>query len=287
MAKKNKAKYIEIFDALFENDVDFTTMTTTFNDYDICRYFYKFHKYSYVYEERDRTWFTLNCKNIWERSRGAPNSLKKIIIDFITKKLDTYIKMLTIKKSTAEEKDKPELVEKIKHIHRYILNIGKSVFIKNVIEMLNTYYTDKHISDLLILQDMNRHKFAFENCLFDLDKKVFRSIEPTDYIKITAGYEYIDAPSQVEYINKLFESISSNEIEEGEGISDLQYLKNILSSTLYGLNKRREFYIFTGTGANGKSLISDALMKPAFGNYYKTMSANYYTKSHTHFWGCK
>ena len=54
MAKKNKAKYIEVFDTLFENDGDFTTMTTTFNDYDICRYFYKFHKYSYVYEEKDR-----------------------------------------------------------------------------------------------------------------------------------------------------------------------------------------------------------------------------------------
>ena len=84
---------------------------------------------------------------------------------------------------------------------------------------------------------------------------------------------------KVEYINTLLESIASNEIEGGTGISDLQYLKNILSSTLYGLNKRREFYIFTGTGANGKSLISDALMKPALGEYYKTMSANYYTKS--------
>ena len=281
MAKKNKAKYIEIFDTLFENDLDFTTMTTTFNDYDICRYFYKFHKYSYVYEEKDRTWFTLNSKNIWERSRGAPNSLKKIIIDFITKKLDKYIKILAIKKSTAEEKDKPELVEKIKHINRCILNIGKSVFIKNVIEMLNTYYTDKHTSDLLILQDANRHKFAFDNCLFNLDKKEFRPIEPTDYITVTAGYDYVENPSKAEYINTLLETIASNVVdgEGNSGISDLQYLKNILSSTLYGLNKRREFYIFTGTGANGKSLISDALMKPALGEYYKTMSANYYTKS--------
>ena len=187
------------------------------------------------------SWFTLNSKNIWERSRGAPNSLKKIIIDFITKKLDKYIKILTIKKSTAEEKDKPELVEKIKHINRCILNIGKSVYIKNVIEMLNTYYTDKHKSDVLILQDTNRHKFAFENCLFDLDKKEFRPMEPTDYITITAGYDYIEHPAQVEYINTLLESIASNEIEGGTGISDLQYLKNILSSILYGLNKRREF----------------------------------------------
>ena len=40
--------------------------------------------------------------------------------------------------------------------------------------MLNTYYTDKHIFDLLILQDANRHKFAFDNCFFDSDKKEFR-----------------------------------------------------------------------------------------------------------------
>ena len=36
----------------------------------------------------DEKGFTLNSKNIWERSRGAPNSLKNIVIDFITKKLD-------------------------------------------------------------------------------------------------------------------------------------------------------------------------------------------------------
>ena len=102
MAKKNKAKYIEVFDTLFENDGDFTTMTTIFNDYDICRYFYKFHKYSYVYEERDRTWFTLNSKNIWERSRATPNSLKKIIKDFITMKLDKYTKILTLNKKVCK-----------------------------------------------------------------------------------------------------------------------------------------------------------------------------------------
>ena len=58
----------------------------------------------------------------------------------------------------------------------------------------------------------------------------------------------------------------------------MQYLKNISSSILYGLNKRRELYIYTGSGANGKSLFSEVLMKPAFGDYYQTMSSNFYTK---------
>ena len=98
----------------------------------------------------------------------------------------------------------------------------------------------------------------------------------SDYITITTGHDYIEHPTQVEYITTLLESIASLEIEGDTGLSDLHYLKNILSSTLY---KRRELYIFTGTGANGKSLISDVLINPTLSEYYKTMPANYYTKS--------
>jgi len=48
---------------------------------------------------------------------------------------------------------------------------------------------------------------------------------------------------------------------------------------MYGLNKRREAYIFTGTGANGKSLITDSLIKRAFGDYYKSIKAKYFTST--------
>ena len=42
-----------------------------------------------------------------------------------------------------------------------------------------------------------------------------------------------------------------------------------------GLNKKRKFYIFTGTGVNGKSLISNYAC--TLGEYYyKSMSPNYY-----------
>ena len=77
MAKKNKATYVEISDTLLVHDTDFNTIPTTFNDYDIWRYFYNFQKYNYIYEERDRTWFTLNSKNTWEQP-GCSQQSKKI-----------------------------------------------------------------------------------------------------------------------------------------------------------------------------------------------------------------
>ena len=57
-------------------------------------------------------------------------------------------------------------------------------------------------------------------------------------------------------------------------VSQIYNTSKTFSPVHYMVLKRDEnFIIFTGTGANGKSLISDALMKPALGEYYKTMSA--------------
>ena len=143
--------------------------------------------------------------------------------------------------------------DKRKHNNRCILNIGKSVFIKM---LPRCYYTDKYISDLLILQTgIDISSLLKTACLIWIQKR-FVLLSPL--ITITTGYDYIEYPKQVKYITTLLD-IASHEIEGDTGISDLHYLKNILSSTLY---KRRELYIFTGTGANGKSLISDVLMKP-------------------------
>ncbi len=58
--------------------------------------------------------------------------------------------------------------------------------------------------------------------------------DAADYITMTMGYDFLDLPQQVKYINTLLEGIASNEIEGGIGISDLQYLKNILSMFLTG-----------------------------------------------------
>jgi P4 family phage/plasmid primase-like protien len=320
MATKNKTKYTELINKVYETDKEFQTMITTFNDNDISKYFFKFHKYSYVYEEQNDTWFSINSKNIWEQTTKYPETLKTHIIYFVTRQLEKYNQMLVIKKKAAMVAMKAAqdallvclermcgltpaqiqaqnnlslevkgLGDKIKQIEKCIVNIGKSTFIRNVIDMLKVYCINKPVAELLITQSCNKHKFAFPNGYYDLHKKEFiNNIEPTDYITTTTGYDYTDTPDPdaLEKVNKTLADIADDTTpDSSKYISDLQYIKNILSSTLYGQNKRREFYIFTGSGANGKSMICDSLMKPAFGSYYQTMSANFYTKA-DHNAGC-
>ena len=116
--------------------------------------------------------------------------------------------------------------------------------------MLNTYYTDKHTSDFLILQDANHHKFAFDNCLFDLDKKAFRPHWTHGLHHHHSGVwlRRLEYPSQAEwYINTMLESIASNVVDgEGNmsGISDLQYLSKIFSRVHSIGLIREENYIY-------------------------------------------
>ena len=290
MAMKNKKKYIDLCEKVLESDTEFHTMLSTFNDNDISKYYFKFHKYNYVYDEDTKSWYAINNKNIWETYGAYPEILKTQIIGFVVKKLDKYLKILVGKRKALEVGLKTltdtvaiqdttamllEIAEEMKQVNKCICNIGKNTFIKNVIDMLKVYYINKTVAGFLATQNFNRHKLAFSNGLYDLDQKVFRDIEPTDYITITTGYDYTDTPDPevLKKINDTLEEIADDtKPATDDHISDLQYLKNIASTTLYGLNKRREIYIFTGTGANGKSLFCEVLLKPAFGDYYQTMS---------------
>jgi len=301
--KTNKKLYFELCDSVLEKDKEFQTMLSTFNDNDISKYFFKFHKYSFVYDEATKTWYAINNKNIWETTGSYPETLKTQIIKFVVNKLESFLKVLGRRQKATQEALKTltdvlaiqdatanllEIAEQMKVVGKYICNIGKSTFIRNVIDMLKVYYINKTVAAYLATQQFNRHKLAFLNGLYDLDKKEFRDIEPIDYITITTGYDYIDTPNTevLEKINKTLEEIADNtKPATNDYISDLQYLKNISSSNLYGLNKRREIYIFTGSGANSKSFFCEVLLKPAFGDYYGTMSCNFYTKA-DHNAGC-
>ena len=171
---------------------------------------------------------------------------------------------------------------------RYIMDIGKTNFIKGVLDMIKGKYINKHELGILLSQILNKNKLPFENGLYDLDKKEFRNIEYNDFVLNTVGYDYLteDKRDTPDYINaykkleKIFLDIADNtKPEKEEHISDLQYLKNICSSLLYGENKKRKIYIFTGSGSNSKSWLIETLIKPSLGStFYKSIGAEYFTR---------
>lgn len=101
----------------------------------------------------------------------------------------------------------------------------------------------------------------------------FRPIEPEDYISVTCGYDYVPRMSCEEdkvmvrgFLKKIFPVPLV-----------LEYVLGALSRTFFGSNSEQWFHVFTGMGANGKSVLME-LCKMVFGDYYQTFSVSYLTK---------
>jgi P4 family phage/plasmid primase-like protien len=146
--------------------------------------------------------------------------------------------------------------------------IGSSSFIKGVAEFLQGKY---YIKDIENKFNENKDLLAFNNGVFNTKTFEFRKTDPEDYITITTGYDYRTTTESEknkvkQFLSKIF---PSNYV--------LIYNLCALSTILTGHNFYEFFHIFTGTGANGKSLLMD-LCKLVLGEYFKTISVSYLTK---------
>mgnify|MGYP002477959707 CR=1 FL=1 len=154
-------------------------------------------------------------------------------------------------------------------ISKAYIKFGSKDFCSGVISFLSSFYNDERLDEKM---DKNSKLFAFTNGVYDLEKLAFRSIVPTDYISITTGYEY-DSQSNPDIRRQLKAFFFS--LFEDEQTST--YLLSILASCLLGANKFQEFYVFTGSGGNGKSIVT-TFMKYVFGLYVVSVEPSLLTK---------
>jgi len=266
------------FWSLMPERKDFWNTIELLNHKDIAKYFYNVNPDNYLWDEA-MGWYLLTSGNIWKHSeKGMPSGLKRHVADTMqelaieTKKaeLATY----TSKASETTNPDEQKLltkkhVEKMGKINEAYKKFGTSEFCNGVIAFLPSFYEKEGLQDIM---DMNRTVFAFTDGLFDLTECKFRPIVPTDYISTTTGYPYPKSSSPTirsalkKFLFGLFEDKKTEE-----------YLCNVLASCLFGGNRWEEFYVFTGSGGNGKGVISELLMN-SFGEYYYSVDNTLFTK---------
>lgn len=125
--------------------------------------------------------------------------------------------------------------------------------------------TDNRMPDKI---DSIPYLFAFDNGVYDFQKNVFRPIVPEDYISKSCGYSYHDDydPLKMERLKSIIRAM----FLDGE---DYHYLLTIIASCLVGGNPERSFFLITGTGANGKSLMEN-LKEATFGDYFVKIDIN-------------
>lgn len=263
---------------LMENRNDFWKLIALINHADVARFFYNIHPHAYLYNDVTG-WYSISpSTNIWTHSDKCPNLLKRHIADtFQELAMDT--KKAELKKyeeDSAKEKDKKkqeELTEahasRITLIHSAYLKFGSSEFCNGVMTFLSSFYNDPLLQEKM---DRNPNIFSFNNGVYDLQTLTFRPLLPTDYVSVTTGYNY--NPTSNETIRKEINDFLFSLFENN---STVEYLLFILASCLLGNNSFQEFYVFTGSGGNGKSLIT-LLLKNLFGGYYMSVDASLLTK---------
>lgn len=228
---------------------DFWEMMEKFNHTDLAQLYFNMYPDKYIYS--NKTWYELNDSNIY-----------KEVIDYkdtLFNNITLAIQQIIIEQRNLILPNDKYYMEKNRMVKNNYNAIGNSNFKKGVIESLCGFYYVDNIQDKL---NRNSDLIAFTNKVYDIKLGSFRDIKPTDYISITTKY---DAPEQsnLKYRKKINELLYSI-FEDNEIVN---YWLTTIGLSLF-TNKFESLYIHTGTGRNGKGVLSDSL-EMALGEYYK------------------
>ena len=222
--------------------------------------FYELNPHNYIFSSIEG-WYMLQENNSWlatnsKEIRSIPNIMNTI------REECRNILIIVMKNQKSEETNANS-----KAFADTYKKISSSSFIKGVTDFLQGKY---YIKDVEKKINENRDLLAFNNGVLNTKTFKFRKIAPDDYITITTGYDYrvpleSEKAKVKEFIRKIF---PSNHV--------LNYILKALSTCLTGHNHYEFFHIFTGSGANGKSLLMD-LCKIVLGDYFRTLSVSYLT----------
>jgi P4 family phage/plasmid primase-like protien len=254
--------YLNILDEHQVCDIELWRILDDMNHSDMAKLYYKLNPNKYIYST-SLGWFEYNQNNILiPYNRIIPPSL----LSDATNKLQEFIinernKLKPPIKTNDMSKDE---YEKLMYIYdncmklakKGYINVGNASYVKNIIDYLSNLYNIDRLETLL---DANEKLLAFDNKLFDYEINQFRDIKPTDYITKTTKYDIPEKSNKdFEFINKLLYSI----FEDKEVV---EYWLATTGLSLFG-NKLESLYIHTGSGGNGKGLLSSILVK-ALGDY--------------------
>jgi P4 family phage/plasmid primase-like protien len=256
---------------------DFWALVKNPSHAEVARFFYNLKPDAYLFNEK-LGWFQLLPNNIWKVYEKQPNGLLPDIwhtLKKIVKEHQCQIDMT----ETDEEKAKA-MKARLTSLLSFCAKIGNKGFCDGVIAFLPSCYNDEELDKKM---DESRNLLAFSDAVYDLDKMEKRDIEPEDYICLNTGFPY---PVQrhpearkelVETLRSVFEEdefIRNNPDELGAVTS---YVLKTLALCLHGRKKYEKFFVWTGTGGNGKGLLSE-MLKRVMGDYYHTVPHQVLTK---------
>lgn len=266
----NPEQYKKVINESLENIIN-DVIGSDGSHFDIACFTAKLMTDKVVYDGKMNMWFYVDEKtNIWECDKEGIIIIKILAVDVCRVFMETSDKYAK-KAFDCDSTLKDMYEEKSKKCISIAKQLKNSSYQDSVKKCCKCTFMKKDFFEKFI--DKKEGLFACNNLVIDLDEKIFRPIEPTDYIMTTTGYDWCHDVEQ-----NITDEIMDNLKTILPDKAVLCYLLDILSSRLYGKNLLQLFFIWTGVGSNGKGVIGN-LLDITFGKYFGKIGADTITKA--------
>ena len=263
-------------DAMIEQSISSGT------EYDIAQVVHsKFHdSYCCAHFSKD-AWFKFNGQIWTETDKG---------VDLLCKLSDDIWKMYNRKRGECvlALNDLPDcasktpdgcatckMKEKENSYMRMCKQLKSTNFKNNVMKECRLLFYD---TEFMKKVNENPHLFAFRNCVFDAENMTFRDGKQEDYIMFCAPFDFDPERQYDSYEAWPDVDLFLRQILPEDDVRE--YVMKYMATCLSGTNEAQKFHIWTGTGANGKSMLMN-LMEEAMGDYATKANIAMFTMGRT------
>lgn len=275
------------FKELAPSRSDYRRLLTNQTHADVAEYFFSIKPNNYLFEE-GYGWYYVQSSNVWV---AAGKSYPPCIVNdiFRTLKMEqlAHERVLAAKQQVLaadESEDAKEKCQKIEQDKKTSIGFAgmfsNKTFVEGVIAFLRGLYAEqtarlcveRQLPTVVSIMDEQRNLFAFSDMVYDVEIGAPRPIKQTDYISITCGYAFPKSNAATRAaIEKVLFSI-------WEDKAMVQYMKDVISTSVCGTRNAEEWYIWSGRGGNGKGMLME-LINRAMGGYFYDLPNDILTKA--------
>lgn len=227
-------------------------------EYDVAKIVYKMYEGDYIYNDNQRAWYTF----IADKHRWIEDTVGYYLRrNFST---EVYDKLKRAQQYLASQQDAGDATDNNRNYAKSIGDVmhrmKQTAFKENVMKECRELFTDCD-NRFLNRLDINTSLICFNNGVYDLVLKEFRDGRPEDYITHNTGIDYIDydenSPDVCELWTFLRQIMPISSVRERTLV--------FMSTLLNGSVKNETFEVWSGSGGNGKSKLTE-LIEKALGN---------------------
>lgn len=250
----------DAYDKLIEKDLfSLISNSSTKTHHDIAKVVYFLYKYEFTCASiKHNYWFEFK-NHRWIPCDSANTLRLRLSTDVVKKYLaaSAFYSNKASHEDDADERDR--YTEKSKRLLDIANKLKDCPFKENILkECRDLFYIEKFEEKL----DSKCHLLGFENGVYDLEVDEFREGRPEDFISFSTGIAYVEYDASHPYMVSVNDFMAK--VFPKEGVRD--YVLKVLASFMNGNIREERFHIWTGTGANGKSKITE-LYEAALGDY--------------------